>query len=339
MTSNEMAQAITKMSGSKDGVIDAEELMRALNYMLPGKPFRESSEGWYYEDLSNLNNPLDDISNFIQKSGMGEDKNGWRFQPDKLREAIANGKFYQFIKTRVPASSLKWLPGAPNYAGPRPASLAPVVLDLEGDGLDFTPLASSVAHYDVDNSGVRRNLAWTKDALLAFDADGDGRITKTNELSFVSYKPGAKTDLEGLAAFDTNGDGKLSFLDKLWKKFVVWLDRNGDGVSDKGELFTLDKLGIASVNLTSDKKRQDLDGVTLHGTTTFTTTDGRQGTVGDVSFDASKDSLSQAEITRRRDLLVQAIASGKPASSAGIFAANSNSKNSPNLFMPGGGGR
>lgn len=184
-----------------DDIIDAEELMRALNHLLPGNPYQQDTDGIWYYGNSFSGEHLDDIYGFIRGTGFSEEKNGPRFRQAGLKEAIASDKFYEFIKTRVPESSLPYLPGDPNYRGPRTASLAPVVLDLDGDGLAFTSLASSVAHYDIDGSGVRRNVAWTKDALLAFDADGDGAITKTNELSFVSYKPGAKTDLEGLTAF------------------------------------------------------------------------------------------------------------------------------------------
>lgn len=339
LSGERLAQGFKSFSGSKDNVFSVMDALRVLKFVMPGQPVWQDGGGtWYYNrDRSQssvwfrkTDNPVADLNGWLGQSLGGtltflnKKKGEWRFNNlADLGKALKDPAFRPMFDTRYRSGTLE--------------SLAPVVLDLDANGLDFTPLASSVAHYDVDNSGVRRNLAWTKDALLAFDADSDGRITKTNELSFVSYKEGAKTDLEGLTAFDSNGDGKLSVLDKLWKKFVVWLDRNGDGVSDEGELVTLDKLGIASIDLTSDKKRQNLDGVTLHGTTTFTTTDGRKGTVGDVSFDTSKEALSPAEIARRRDLLVQAIATGTPSSSAGIFAANVNAKNSPNLFMPGGG--
>lgn len=166
-------------------------------------------------------------------------------------------------------------------------SVAPVVLDLQGNGLDFMSLGRSGARFDANGDGKRDHVAWMGKGmgLLAYDKQGDGQITGTDEISFVSYKPGARTDLEGLQAFDTNGDGQFSSSDKDWKKFVVWIDRNGDGVSDAGELKALSDLGIASISLISDNKHERRDGVTIHGTTTFTTVDGVKRAVGDVSFD------------------------------------------------------
>ncbi len=38
-------------------------------------------------------------------------------------------------------------------------------------------------------------------------------------------RPGASTDLEGLAAFDTNHDGKLTDQDDQWSKLLLWQDK------------------------------------------------------------------------------------------------------------------
>ena len=107
----------------------------------------------------------------------------------------------------------------------------PIVLDLDGDGLELVALEESTAFYDID---------------------GDGAIAAHDELSFVGYVEGARTDLEGLAHFDTDGNGQLDPNDADWSNFRVWQDLNRDGESDPGELRTLTEAGITSIPLTGD---------------------------------------------------------------------------------------
>ena len=144
-------------------------------------------------------------------------------------------------------------PGDPG-GGDNGGSAKPIVLDLDGDGVELVALEDSTAFYDINGDGYRERMAWASadDGFLAYDKDGDGNISAHDELSFVSYVEGAQTDLEGLAHFDTNGNGQLDSGDSEWSKFRVWQDLDRDGESDPGELRTLAEAGIASILLASD---------------------------------------------------------------------------------------
>ena len=184
----------------------------------------------------------------------------------------------------------------PPPANPYPYSEsgAPIVLDLDDNGFRFVGVQDSSAFYDLAGDGVRRATAWTsgQDALLAFDANNDGRISGKAEISFKDYLPGAATDLAGLVAFDTNADGLLSSADAQWGKFRVWQDKNEDGVQSADELTTLAQRGIASIGLTSNNVVSSASGVTVHGVGSYTRIDGTQARLADVQFAYTSETLS-----------------------------------------------
>ena len=143
---------------------------------------------------------------------------------------------------------------------------------------------------DINKDGWRDQIGWVSsaDAVLAFDANQDGKIDQSNEVSFTSYLLGAKTDLEGLAAFDTNGDGKLSNLDDQWSKFGLVQDGNGNGIQDEGEFSGLDAQQIVSIDLNRQGSPELNNGNVVFGTATVTYADGHTTDAADVMF-AGKD--------------------------------------------------
>ena len=50
---------------------------------------------------------------------------------------------------------------------------------------------------------------------------------------------------------DTNHDGKLTTLDAHYSELKVWVDANGNSVTDGGELHSLASLGIIEIDLHS----------------------------------------------------------------------------------------
>lgn len=176
-----------------------------------------------------------------------------------------------------------WSPPAPSRFVSH-EGFAPVVLDLEGDGLDLLDATLNPVHLDFNGDGVLDQLGWVapQDAFLAIDIDGDGRITRLDELSFVDYWPGALTDLEGLQAFDSNGDGLLSAADERWADFGLFRDLNSNGVQDEGEFTPLSDTGIVSISLHREGEPTDNQGNLVVGTSLVTMADGSTRVAGDV---------------------------------------------------------
>ena len=193
----------------------------------------------------------------------------------------------------------------------------PIVLDLDGDGAEFSALSAGAA-FDYGTGVVRTAWAGSDDGILALDANGNGRVDGGSEIVFGG---GALSDLQGLAAtYDTNHDGKLDAADTDFAKFGVWQDANGNGVSDAGEFHTLGELGITSISLVSDGKAYTAANgdVTVAGSSTYTRADGTTGTVADASFATA--ALDKMEAKTAELTATNAAAAGVLSAAAAVAA-------------------
>lgn len=195
---------------------------------------------------------------------------------------------------------------------------SPIVLDLNGDGVELIDKKKSKATFDWDGDGDRDKTGWVgkDDGMLVFDRNGDGSINAANELSFVDDKPGAKSDLDGLSAFDSNNDGIFSADDDAFESFGLWRDRNGDGKSQKNELMTLADAGIASINLAGAAVNRSWgwdDNLTIN-TGSFTRVDGSEQTFSDVAlnYTETKSGRSRYAASLAANQFAEAIAAFRP---------------------------
>ena len=160
----------------------------------------------------------------------------------------------------------------------------PVILDLDGDGIEISPLTSSNTFIDLVGDGLKHRAAWAGvgDGVLVRDHGNDGVINLANEIDFTKWDSTSRSDIEALRnIFDTNHDGKLSSADADWSLFKV-LVTNADGTRT---LKTLAELGIKELNLTTNNQEVVLsDGSKIVGTTTFTRTDNSTGSLADVAL-------------------------------------------------------
>ncbi|MGO4386760.1 calcium-binding protein [Microvirga sp. 2YAF29] len=176
--------------------------------------------------------------------------------------------------------------GGDGYAGIGPTH--PIVLDLDGDGIDIVPLNKSQTYFDYNGDGAVGRTAWIGkgDGLLVFDADDSGTVNSAREFVFTQWSRLAGRDMFAVrTVFDTNKDDVLSSADTDFEKFKVWVDADLDGVTDSGELKTLNSLGLNAIPLIHNKAGVKYsDGSRIYGTATAKTTNGKQITVADVGL-------------------------------------------------------
>ena len=161
---------------------------------------------------------------------------------------------------------------------------SPLVLDLDGDGIELTSVDGSTAFFDVGVDGFAEATGWVAadDGLLALDVDGDGRIDDGSEL--FGDQTGYAHGFLALAQHDDNGDGVIDAADAVFSELVVWQDANTDGISQAGEMRGLAELGIASISTGATTTSYWVAGNEIRYESTFTWADGTTGVVGDAFF-------------------------------------------------------
>ncbi|MDX1253614.1 MAG: hypothetical protein IDH49_15450, partial [Gammaproteobacteria bacterium] len=172
----------------------------------------------------------------------------------------------------LPDSIQDWFDRAKTWVFPRD----PIILDLDGDGLETVGLTSNV-YFDHDGDGVLTRTGWAgkDDALLVWDRNTNGQIDTGAELfgDFTPLPNGAlaPNGFAALAALDSNRDGILDAADPAFTELKLWRDTSQDGVSQGGEFLTLAEAGITSLNLAHTLKNQSLaNGNTLAREGSFT---------------------------------------------------------------------
>ena len=186
----------------------------------------------------------------------------------------------------------------------------PLALDLNGDGkIGINPVSitasdkksgsnnneSGGAYFDHNGDGVSHKSSWIskEDGILAYDRNGNGKIDDGGELfgnfTQIKDKDGnqrlAKDGYEALKEFDSNNDGLIDNKDDKFKDLKIWQDANSNGISDEGELKSLDELGIASLSLNHNEVNEDLGGgntLSLKGN--YIKKDGTAHSMGDLNF-------------------------------------------------------
>jgi hypothetical protein len=176
-----------------------------------------------------------------------------------------------------------WIKSVLSKFGEAEAPVSPLILDLDGDGIEVSALngAGSV-YWDIDNDGFREASAWVgkDDGLLALDRNANGVIDNHSELFGTDKIDGFTV----LTAMDSNKDNRIDSRDTDFAKLRIWQDVNSDGISQASELKTLAQAGIKSISLNDTTTNQTINGNKVTHISTFTKTNNTTGTIADVWF-------------------------------------------------------
>jgi hypothetical protein len=191
----------------------------------------------------------------------------------------------------------------------QPIRRDPLVFDLDGDGLETLGLnATNPIYFDHDADGIKTATGWVNadDAFLVLDKNANGVIDDGRELfgdaTIKSNGQLAADGFDALRDLDSNADGKIDSSDSQFANLRLWRDLNQDGISQSGELLTLDSQTIAAINvgqtansqiLANGNQLADLGSFIKPALSEVEGSDGSSGTLGEVSGNLGDINLVQ----------------------------------------------
>lgn len=172
----------------------------------------------------------------------------------------------------------------------------PLVLDLDGDGLELVNVSRKIL-FDHNADGIRTATGWVSpdDGFLVRDLNQNGLIENGRELFGIdTIKRNGSHAINGFDALadldlDAQGasDGSITSADIAFNELRIWLDINQDGISQSAEIKTLSELGIDRIDLHGNASGPAagsmIAGNKVALSTTFTSS-GTTRTIGAIDF-------------------------------------------------------
>ena len=149
----------------------------------------------------------------------------------------------------------------PDECAGNPFCGCPLILDLNGDGIQTTD-ASTPVQFDLNADGVAESLTWTngatEEAFLWTDVMPNGTVDSGAELFGIgTAMPSGGRAANGFVALafhdhpanGGNGDGEITLADAIWSRLRLWVDANHNGVSEITEIGPIQAYGIIALGL------------------------------------------------------------------------------------------
>ena len=135
----------------------------------------------------------------------------------------------------------------------KPRAITPIIFPLtEPASLESLLTNNQRVRFDLAGDGKAALWPWVKPnvGILVWDPKHTGQIKSGQQLfGSVTWWISWSNGYQPLAMLDNNGDGWL--VGKELKGLAVWVDANTNGVSEAGEVTTLEKFGVTRVAVNS----------------------------------------------------------------------------------------
>jgi hypothetical protein len=127
--------------------------------------------------------------------------------------------------------------------------VTPIILSFDkSDGLDDLLATNKAVDFDLDGDGRVESWPWIKPdtALLVWDPNGTGVIESGRQLfGSVTWWMFFEDGYQAMNALDDNRDGELA--GEELAGLALWFDRNGNGVSDTGEVIPIERTPVEAL--------------------------------------------------------------------------------------------
>jgi hypothetical protein len=129
-----------------------------------------------------------------------------------------------------------------------PGPVTPLIFTFDNDTSLQQLMADKSVAFDLNGTHLPQRYYWLKPnaAVLVWDPDGSGHITTGRQLfGSVTWWMFWSDAYQALAALDDDASGWLEGAELAG--LAVWLDRDQDGVSDRGEVVAIADTPIAAI--------------------------------------------------------------------------------------------
>ena len=155
-----------------------------------------------------------------------------------LATVYVGGIFFEFDENgNLRYKEADHLKDIDNYMSTATTARSPLVVDLDGNGVETTTEEDGV-YFDHDNNGFAEKTAW-----VVRDINNNGQIDDGTELfgnnTVLSNGQKATNGFEALKDLDSNNNNVFDSSDTAWNQVKVWKDANQNGKVDSGELLSL----------------------------------------------------------------------------------------------------
>ncbi|MBY0332901.1 MAG: hypothetical protein K2X49_19760 [Acetobacteraceae bacterium] len=173
---------------------------------------------------------------------------------------------------------IEFAQGAPSDGS---ANIDPLVIDMDGDGIDLLSVSDSEVFLQASNAAFAMRAGWAapNEAILIRDSNANGKVETSEIIGFTSGN--AWADLAAMA-----GDLTFNASDEAWAEIRLWRDIDEDGSYEAEELMTMQQSGILKISLSWTPATDVVNGNRIYGQTTLEMSDGTERDVYSVYFAA-----------------------------------------------------
>ncbi|MBF0296975.1 MAG: hypothetical protein HQL96_17460, partial [Magnetococcales bacterium] len=156
----------------------------------------------------------------------------------------------------------------------------PLVLDLDGNGLELTSASSAPVRFDMNADGLPDTTGWVggNDGLLVMDRNQNGKIDDIREVISEYFAPGTSSSLAALATLDDNRDQRVDGADAAFGQLQL--------LRADGSLSSLAEDHITALRLHREDPSGEsaISGNRVTGWAGFETVNGAGGAMAEVGF-------------------------------------------------------
>lgn len=168
--------------------------------------------------------------------------------------------------------------------------VSPLVVSFDNKGIVFNN--SKKVAFDFKNGMPATSWISSKvDAgFIVLDKNKNGKVDSIEEMfGDRTVGPDDRHSSDGFAAlakYDTNDDGLIDSQDQIFADLMIWKDKNSNGVTEKGELQSIQSIGLTSISLIQEHldRYRDEHGNHVSGKSVATSVWGKNYSVYDAWF-------------------------------------------------------